>query len=428
MRFLRNIKLFTIVISYALTSIAGITQELSGTPTTDDLFQVARSAAFAGEREKARQICLDILQKKPNYYDASVLIGRTLAWDKNYDSARVVLNHVLQQRYGYRDAIDALADVEIWTGNLAEAIKLCNIGLSFNENDKGLLLKKARIQARLGDTDAAKITLNQILLLDPENEEAEKILKSLQIISFLPLNERDYFLADYAGDFHRTPFKRRYHSAGIGFGKRMGFGPLIGRVNLAQTYINDSPIEDKPSFQFELESYPKLTEANYLFVNYAYAFGKSFPTHRGGLELFQKLPLKFEASLGIRYLYWDDNFFFYTGSVGKYYRNYWFSFRPFIVPKDNTISQSYFLTARRYFRLADDFVGITVGTGTSPDELYSDPADNVKLGSKKASIMLSKVFMKDFLFRGSFGYEFEEYQPGLKRDRFSVNVTIRYYL
>ena len=422
-------------IRYALTFIlllaitgSGISQDENRPPDTDELFQVARSTAFAGEREKARQICLDILEKNPNYYDASVLIGRTLAWDKNYDSARVVLNGVLQKRFGYRDAIDAMADIELWTGNVAEAIRLCNIGLSFSENDKGLLLKKAGAQSRLGDTEGAKITLNQLLLLDPENEEALKILKSLEVVSFLPLNERDYILSDYAGDFHRTPYKRRFHSAGIGYGKRMSFGPLIGRVNLAQTYVNDSPIEDKPSLQFELESYPRLSASNYLYVNYGYGIGKSFPLHRGGLEWFQKLPAKFEASLGLRYLYWNDNFFFYTGSLGKYYRNFWFSFRPFIVPKETGFSQSYFLTARRYFKSADDFFGITVGTGISPDDIYSDPSDKIKLKGYKISFMLSKTFLQNFMFRGSFGYDFEEYQPSLKRDRYSVGVSLRYYL
>jgi YaiO family outer membrane protein len=418
---------FTLVL-VLLTTSPLFSQEKVDRLNSDELFQLARSTAFAGEREKAREICLEILEKNPGYYDASVLIGRTLAWDKNYDSARVVLNGVLQKRFGYRDAIDALADIELWTGNVEEAIRLCNIGLSFSENDKGLLLKKARAQVRQGDNEGARITINQVLSLEPENEEALKILKSIDVVSFLPLNERDYVLSDYNGDFHRTPYKRRFHSAGIGYGKRMSFGPLIGRINLAQTFVNETPIEDKPSIQFELESYPRISASNYLYLNYGYGIGKSFPLHRGGLEWFQKLPAKFEASLGARYLYWNDNFFFYTGSLGKYYRNFWFSFRSFIVPKESGISQSYFFTARRYFKSADDFMGVTIGTGISPDDFYSDPADKIKLKSQKISFMLSKSFLQNFLFRGSFGYDFEEYQPGLKRDRYSLSISLRYYL
>lgn len=423
-----NIKYILSFFLVLIISVPFFAQEKVDPLNTDELFQQARSTAFAGEREKARQICLDILEKNPDYLDASVLIGRTLAWDKNYDSARVILNGVLQKRFGYRDAIDALADIELWTGNVAEAIRLCNIGLSFSENDKDLLLKKARAQVRLGDNGGARITIEQVLMLEPENEEALKILNSIDVVSFLPLNERDYVLSDYSGDFHRTPYKRGFHSAGIGYGKRMPFGPLIGRINLAQTFVNESPIEDKPSIQFEIESYPRITSSNYLYVNYGYGIGKSFPLHRGGLELFQKLPAKFEASLGFRYLYWNDNFFFYTGSLGKYYRNFWFSFRPFIVPKNSGVSQSYFLTARRYFKSADDFLGLTVGTGISPDDFYSDPADKIKLNSQKISLMLSKTFMRNFLFRGSVGYDYEEYQPDLRRDRFSVSIALRYYL
>ncbi len=427
MKFLKTYKWIALLLLFT-GNILVTAQETPMRQNNDELFQTARSAALGGEREKAREICQVILSNNSNYHDAAVLFGRTLAWDSDYDSARVVLNGVLQKRFGYRDAIDALADIEMWSGNFSEAIRLCNIGLSFNENDKGLLLKKARAQARMSDSDAARITLEQLLEIDPQNEEGIKLLRSLGVVSFLPLNRRNYFLADYGGDYHRTPYKRRFHSAGLGYGKRLNFGHLIGRINLAQTWANDNPYEDNPSVQFELETYPKLSASNYLFVNYAYGLGKSFPIHRGGLEIFQKLPRKFEGSLGMRYLYWNSNFFFYTGSVGKYYRNYWFSFRPYIVPKENGISRSCFLTARRYFKSADDFIGVTIGTGISPDELYSDPAERTTLKSNKVSFMLSKTFLQDFMFRGTFGYDFEEYIPGMKRDRFSVSASLRFYL
>ncbi len=313
-------------------------------------------------------------------------------------------------------------------GNLAEALHFCNTGLYFNENDLGFLLKKTRIQAGLGNYDEARLSINKVLLIDPLNEDANKLFESFQGPFFLPLIERDFILVDYWGNYFNAPYKRRFNSAGIGYAKVMSFGPLIGRLNFAQTSINNSAVEANPSLQFEIESYPRISEASYLFVNYAYGIGMSFPNHRGGLELFHTLPRNFEASVGLRYLYWNENFIFYTGSIGKYWNDYWFSFRSFIVPRNNGVSQSYLVTARKYFETADDFLGITIGTGISPDEFSGDPAERLNLRSHKISLMHSKTFMKNLLIRSTIAYDYEEYLTGFRRGRISLNATLRYYL
>ena len=93
-----------------------------------------------------------------------------------------------------------------------------------------------------------------------------------------------------------------------------------------------------------------------------------FPQFRAGFSLFANLPASFEADAGIRYLSFDDETYIYTVAVGKYYKNYWFNLRTYLTPGENALSRSLSLTVRYYLGGADDFFGVRVGVGVSPDD------------------------------------------------------------
>ncbi len=183
-----------------------------------------------------------------------------------------------------------------------------------------------------------------------------------------------------------------------------------------------------PSLQYEIESYPRLSPDSYLLLNYAYSRGLVFPGHRGAFEYFRALSGGFEASLGLRYLYWDNSYFFYTGSAGKYYGNMWFSLRTYIFPGNNAVSASWFFNARKYFESADDFAGIIIGFGFSPDETLAVPSDRISLNTISAGIEFSKGIYSNYLIRGSLRYNFEEYEISSLRNRWLFNLGLRYYL
>src|SRR5215831_20871466 len=60
------------------------------TSSTDDLFQMARKAAFdENDYPKAKNYCNKILTANPHYIDATVFLGMLYAWNKQYDSAKI---------------------------------------------------------------------------------------------------------------------------------------------------------------------------------------------------------------------------------------------------------------------------------------------------------------------------------------------------
>lgn len=394
----------------------------------DSLYIKARNLAYEQETAKARQAALALLERNPLHHDASVLIARLYAWENLYDSARIYIQYVTGHVPNYYDALLALTDIEIWEGNYEQAVETADIALAYHPDDEMLILRKARALFFLGLKSESKKTIDYLLEINPDNQEAIDLLRLVSAPGFYHYRENSYLLAGYYRESFNNPFKRDFHSGSAGYSRYTGIGPLTAKVNFANSFFDGSGLTRYPSLQYELESYPRLSEEAYLLLNYAFSRGAVFPGHRAAFELFRKLPGGFEASLGLRFLYWDTSYFFYTGSAGKYLGNMWFSLRPYIFPDNDGISSSWFFNARKFFKSADDFAGIIIGYGISPDDTYPDFTEKVYLNSVSAGVEGSTGITSKILVRGSLRYEYEEFETNRFRNRWSFNLGLRYYL
>src|SRR5665648_31109 len=85
MRHKLHIRLSVMLVFFLIAGLSG--------KTFSQTYEEARNLAFNGERAKAQQICRAILSQGFNS-DVALLLGRTYAWDGQYDSTRVILNEV----------------------------------------------------------------------------------------------------------------------------------------------------------------------------------------------------------------------------------------------------------------------------------------------------------------------------------------------
>jgi YaiO family outer membrane protein len=155
------------------------------------------------------------------------------------------------------------------------------------------------------------------------------------------------------------------------------------------------------------------------------------------MEPYFKLPASLELSLGFRYLNFDDNHIaafdsnkvvIYTGSIGKYYGNYWFSLRPYLTPGIGAWSQSYSFTIRRYLDgNADSYLSLILGTGISPDEQqYAFDPVLYYLKSNKIYLEYQQKFANRFFLDCGAGFAREEIRAGVKRDRYSFDIGVSF--
>ena len=165
--------------------------------------------------------------------------------------------------------------------------------------------------------------------------------------------------------------------------------PVSLRVNIAKRFSTTG-------MQLEADAYPLLNKKTYAFLNAGVADDILFPQYRAGISLFRALPSAVEAEGGFRFLYFKSPIWIYTGSIGKYFKNYWFNVSTFLTPEKGSFLHSYFFKTRYYFN-EKSFMMVTLGTGISPDDRRNNNqlTGLKRVRSKRVDLSL-KLFVKKY--------------------------------
>lgn len=389
----------------------------------DKIYEEARNLAFSNDYPNARKICYQILNRDNNYLDARILLARTFSWDHKYDSARYHLKTVLQQDASAVDAYLAYADIEIWSQNYSKAVSLCDSGLMIIPDSYDLFIKKIKASLLLEDVAGARSTINNMLRVYPMNLEIQNLLKQSRQGNF-----KNRFILEHTYEFFRRPYIRRWHVTSLQYHNEAKWGTFIAKANAGQLIPAGGELFNPGAMQYEADIYPLLGKGFYAYLNYGHSDGTLFPKDRGGLELFKTFRNGFEISAGARYLYFnmDEEAFVFTGTLTKYLRSLWFSFRPYYAfVNENYRDQSYFIFFRKYSSPYSYFGGMA-GYGISPDLIPASSGiyENHSLDSYQFRIDVQQRLGKHFLFRSLTGYAFDQYTQDEFRHRFNVQLYL----
>jgi YaiO family outer membrane protein len=238
---------------------------------------------------------------------------------------------------------------------------------------------------------------------DPDQRVVAAAVKTLGV---------DYSYSTFAGDIDS------WHLVAVSLGDRGPRGSIIGRANIANRFATNG-------IQYEVDVYPVLGAGTYAYLNFGYSGSTIFPAWRSGAELFRTLPRAYEASLGYRQLRFTGTpVTLFTGSVGRYTGNYWFSLRPFLRDKDKGLSASASLTARRYYADADNYVGARIGYGsTHSDEVVLSQL--TRTSSSSASVTASRSASSRAITTWTVGFDREELSPSRFRNRWDLGVGLK---
>jgi len=207
--------------------------------------------------------------------------------------------------------------------------------------------------------------------------------------------------------------------ASASFSRRAATGSLIARVNYADRF-------GTTGVQVEADAYPRVNENVYLYLNLGYSGATIFPEWRLGGEAFTSLPAAWEASLGFRQLrFGGAPVTLFTGALGKYVGNYWFSLRPYVRKKEGGFSTSAGLTARRYFEDGDHWVGVAGSYGTSPTDRITPDAIG-RTQALSVSVNGSTGLTPRLLATWTLGHDAEELAPGNTRTSTTVSAGLKF--
>jgi YaiO family outer membrane protein len=353
-----------------------------------DILQDARALSSKGQDAAALRLLEDRLKADPDDSDARLLYGLILSWNGRYDDARREFQAVLAKHPDYTDATTGLINVELWSQHPERAELIASRELERKGGNPGLLRAKARaLRAQNRDREALE-AINQLLMLDPTNQDALSEERSLR-----------QSMQKWNTGFKRT-FEWFNHGGGtwnqtdLSFSRSTPAGGVGFNFSRADRYGLHSNLS-------EMTFYPHLRAGTYAYLGFGYSHdGTLFPYYRLGAEIFQSLPAGMEASVGFRKFGFSSYTNLYTGSVGKYLGNWLLTTRLYLSPDQLGTTKSVSLSARRFLRHPGDYVDFRFGTGASP----FDPRSKEELASLKAVsgyVQLSKSFglhwQSDFL-------------------------------
>lgn len=418
--------LFFGVVVLLLLQAEGVTAQQADTLAaydSDELFSRGRKASFDGNRTVGRVYLQKALEKSPNYADVRIFLARTYLWDDMPDQARETLQPLLVSEPNNLDAAKVMFDAAFWNDDPATALEWANKGLTTQPSDKEMMTKKAQALGDLERYDEAMAVLDVLLQRFPGDKTILGLWNSFDVarkVNSLTAS------ADY--DFYTDIFGTASMYS-LQYGRKTGLGSVLLRVNEANRFGTNG-------WQVEADAYPSIAKGLYAYLNYGYSPTALFPDHRVGAELYASLPWAFEASGGIRYLYFGpgSDVLMYTGTLGKYHRNLWFSARVFITPDPAGASRSLQLQVRRYFADPAHFVGLLGGFGFSPDfrNLQSNDGlsttDIYRLKSNRVAATYQRPVGKSWQLAGDFGYGNQEYlfDVGSYIGIWTLSVRVRY--
>jgi len=302
-----------------------------------------------------------------------------------------------------------------------EARKLVNEFPSYG--DARILL--GRILSWQKDFKNAAAVIDTLLITDPDNADALSAKRDILLWSKDNTPVSTDIRAGYTFDYFKEPYSRFWQVFKAGAGHRFNWGPLNAGLNIGNISIGDPSPANVTELQAEAEAWPRITNKNYAYLAYAYSPGTYFPRHRGAAEIWQVLPAGWAVSAGFNYYYFDRSAFIALASVEKYAGKYWMSLKGFIYFKDNGPTTSAYLNVRRYFN-DNDYLQLTIGTGTAPDEPFDIQTDLMRLSANSIRLAYNVRLKPKLTMRIGAGYSREEYAENVWRNRFEGGVNFIY--
>ncbi|MDO5972264.1 YaiO family outer membrane beta-barrel protein [Flavivirga aquimarina] len=366
-----NKHVFIILIFISFCSF-GQQKAFKGDP--DRAFKVARDLAFNKQRKQAQDTLLFILTKYPDYHDIRSFLASTYSWDGEYKKAKEAFDYVLKKAPDRLDTWQAAIKNELYSEAPFSALKMANKALLYFPNNPDILYLKASAEDGSGNPEEALLTINNILQESPNHEKSKAYKISLTdklSLNMIGLNA--------AVDVYSETFDPMQYYL-LKYVRQTKFGGIHFKINFNRRFQSNG-------LQYEVDMYPRIVKGLYAYVNFGLSNSFLFPNIRYGAELYKSLPKSFEASLGFRSLKYSTTTNIYTGSVGWYTGNSYWSFRAYVTPGDPGASKSGTLNYRKYRRDANNYLSINVGMGFSPDIYRFDFGGNeetiINLNSQK---------------------------------------------
>ena len=136
--------------------------------------------SFKKQYTEARLLCDFILNEFPNYTDARILKGRTLAWERDYENSEKELLNALKRSPYYDDTYLAILDMYWWSGQEDKSIEIYNQAIKNEVKNPEISFKIAKTYQRANNKKMAIKLIDSVIKNHPNNTDYLTFKKTLR--------------------------------------------------------------------------------------------------------------------------------------------------------------------------------------------------------------------------------------------------------
>ncbi len=405
---------------YIFISFILLINELFSQVNSDSLFNSAINDARNKKYDEALLKVDNILQMQPNRYDVIVYAANIKAWKGEYDKALLDIEKAYMLNPISNELYDTWLNILLWKSDYKKLFEVCEIAKKNNYNNNYNIILKKTIAFK--NTNEFEKGINFI-------EENKTFLDSTAIkqlyIEMRSLKKSNIISFYSSLDFFDDNVTNTQYISFIDYAIKIKKHILIPRLN----YVNKFNLDD---FQPEVDYYHFFNKKLYLYSNLGIGINKTlYPEYKAGLEFYLPILKSTEISLGGRFFNADtSNILIFTGNINTYVKNMWFMFRPFYVIKGSKKSFTTILTSRYYQKNPINYWGIELVYGNSPDERYSisQTSEQLLLSNYKFKLAKNTRLYKYHEINLSIGYSYEEFMKNNFRNRFTLELIMKFKL
>lgn len=387
-------------------------------------FKLARALSFSNRRDEAIRLYTELLATRPNNSDLLLARGRTYAWENRWNESEADLTAVTALAPDYGDAWSALGDMYVWSDRPNDAVNAYGKWIEADPENPRAYIARARAHRSTGDLAAARADFESARAHGAPAPEIDEYLETLQQRRAEPTSaapEAYRWLTGVSYGYGKfTPVRSEWqtYSATVRHywqNSSLGFDYLDAR----RFGLSD--------YALALDAYVDLWPRAYANFRYQYSpNAKLFPDDSYRMEIFQGAGKGWELSGSYDHMnFGESNVDMYGAGLGKYTGDWYFRWRPLVVPSAARLGISHRVLARYYYAgNGDDYLelngGLSRGGKTLPGSELVETTRGQSIGGA-----FQKYVTPRWGFKISAGYSHDNIFPFNERS-FSAGVSTRW--
>jgi tetratricopeptide (TPR) repeat protein len=161
--------------------------------------RLAKLLSWTNQYEEALLILDEVLARDPEQPEALFRKAQILSWQGQFDESIQFFEAYLEQEPNHPEGLMGLARVYFWSEQYERAIELFTEAIEAGASEVDARITIAKVYLAMGKNDQAESELETVLAINPEEEEAKRLLEGIPKLwkyEYVPLGLTLYIFPD----------------------------------------------------------------------------------------------------------------------------------------------------------------------------------------------------------------------------------------